>query len=63
MTTLYVPLHLPVAQAKAFLSRELSHRRVLSVKVTADHMVVEHRGRRRAGYVGNEEYDHKSIML
>lgn len=42
MTTLHVPLHLPVGQIHRFLNRELKHREVLSVKVLKDELVIEH---------------------
>lgn len=42
MTTLYIPLHLPVPQAEAFLNRELRYRRVTSFKVSDPFLVIEH---------------------
>jgi hypothetical protein len=44
MTTLSIPLHIPVLQLDNLLRAELSHREVLSVKVDQQRnlMVIEH---------------------
>lgn len=42
MTTLYVPLHLPVVQAQRFLERELRNRDVDSVHVRGNALVIDH---------------------
>lgn len=42
MTTLYVPLHLPMRVTRNMLERELHCREVLGVKVTAKSLIIEH---------------------
>ena len=51
MTTLYVPLHLPVHQADRFLQRELGHRDVQSVKVIKGELVISHERMPREPYM------------
>ena len=42
MTTLEIPLHIPIFQAQQLLSAELHSREVRSVKVTRGKMVITH---------------------
>lgn len=42
MTTLEVPFHLPAIQARRFLERELRFRRVVSVKLKGNFVVIQH---------------------
>lgn len=42
MTTLYVPLHLPVDQARRFLDRELRYRKVTSFRREERILVITH---------------------
>jgi hypothetical protein len=42
MSTLLVPIHLPIKQTKGMVERELRFRNVLSVKVGQTFMEIEH---------------------
>lgn len=42
MTILFVPLHLPVAQARRFLTTELMYRKVISFKIDGLILIIEH---------------------
>lgn len=42
MTTLYVPLHLPILQSRTMLERELRYREILSAQVTRHSLIIEH---------------------
>lgn len=63
MAVLDVPLHIPAAQLRPMLERELRYREVLSVKVFPKFMRIEHDRRDAGEIIAELDSLHEPLML